>query len=182
MNITIAEKRISEFLNNIVSQFQYEFKKKADGAYYFENNGVCCTMLYEKRKKLFSKVCNFIIKIETTTPRESFTKTEVFYDFRKLHWYGKGNEEFSKVCNDLFQNNYWGLLDFEKIRIQRIQNKLIFEMMLLPGSFTSLVFPPLSQGIPIYESEIVILENIIKEVSNQLILLTNANERRQEYV
>jgi hypothetical protein len=181
MKITIAEQRVSKFLNNIVTQFHYEFKKR-DDAYFLDNNGVNCIIQYEKKKKLLSRVCHFVIKIEKTTTMENLEKKEAFYDFRKSLWYGKNNDQFNKICNQIFQNKNWKLLDFEKISIQWIQNKFIFEMKLLPGSFTSLVFPPLSQGIPIYESEILILENIIKEISKRLISIESTMERGHDYV
>ncbi|WP_397539149.1 hypothetical protein [Rummeliibacillus pycnus] len=181
MHLSVGEHKINRFLHSIVSLFKYDFKRENPYHYIHENNGNYITIQYVKKKKLLSKVYHFTLKVEKHITVCNPETKEARYNFRKGCWNEKMDSEFGRMCNQLFQSNYWKLLDIEMLCIRQVQGKYIFEMNLLPGSYTSLILPPMAQGIPMYHSEVQMLENIIEGVLKQFEILESYVERGVDY-
>lgn len=181
MNISISKYRIDKFLHSIVTQFKYDFKEENPQNYIYEYQGSKCSIQYVKKKKFLTSVYHFTLTIIKPISTRNISTKEASYNFQKNCWYGKRDSSFGEICNQMFQSSDWRLLDFESLSIQQYQDKFIFKMILLPGSYTLIAFPPLSQGIPIYSKEIKLLENMIEFVTKQFCLLEIAMERGEYY-
>ncbi len=163
----LGEVKINRFLEHIVAQFDIgEFEKEAF-MYKFRNSDAFCAIGYEKQNKLFSRNYNFTIIIEKTIPASNAAKQEVSYSFRKKCWVGKSPNCLLEVANKQFSLD-WNVVDFASLTMSEDHCKRTLKMTILPGSYTSLIFPPMWQGITLYSEEIKALQSIIHTVSSRL--------------
>ena len=163
----LGEVKINQFLERIVSQFTIgEFEKK-EFMYRFHHNDALCVMGYEKQSKLFSRNYNFTIIVEKTMPTSSLAKQEVSYSFRKKCWVGKTPSSLLVLANKHFSLD-WNVVDFASLTMSEDHFKRTIKMTILPGSYTSLIFPPMKQGIALYTEEIEALQSIINTISSKL--------------
>lgn len=162
----LGEVRIHHFLENIIQRFQLNQYTKEGFLYKFHCHDALCAIGYEKQSKLFSKHYNFTIMIEKEIATSN-TKQEVRYSFRKNCWVSKHPNHLLQIANSQFLFD-WDVIDFSSLKIIEEENKRIFKMTILPGSYTSLLFPPLKQGIDLYEEEIKKLKLLIDIVSSKL--------------
>lgn len=163
----LGEVKINQFLEQIVAQFNIgEFEKDAF-MYKFQNNNANCAIGYEKQSKLFSKNYNFTIIIGKTIPNFSAAKQEVYYSFQKKNWVAKHSSSLLKEANKHFSLN-WNVIDFASLTLSEEHDKRIFKMNILPGSYTSLIFPPMKQGIALHTEEIIALQSLIDVISSRL--------------
>ena len=163
----LGEVKINQFLEHIVTQFNIgEFEKK-EFMYKFQKNNTLCVIGYEKQSKLFSRNYNFTIIVEKTMPTSSLAKQEVSYSFRKKCWVGKTPSSLLVLANKHFSLD-WNMVDFTSLTLSEDNFKRTLKMTVLPGSYTSLIFPPMSQAIALYTEEIEVLQSIINTVSSKL--------------
>lgn len=163
----LGEVKINQFLEHIVSQFTIgEFEKK-EFMYRFHRNDALCVIGYEKQSKLFSRNYNFTIIVEKTISTSSLVKQEVSYSFQKKCWVGKTPSALLLLANKQFSLD-WHVVDFISLTMSEDHFKRTLKMTILPGSYTSLIFPPMRQAIALYEEEIKALQSIINKVSSKL--------------
>lgn len=163
----LGEVKINQFLEHIVTQFNIGEFEKSEFMYKFHNNNALCAIGYERQNKLFSRNYNFTIIIEKTMPTLSLTKQEVSYSFQKKCWIGKTSSALLVLANKEFSLD-WHVIDFTSLTISEDHFKRTLKMTILPGSYTSLIFPPMRQAIALYEEEIKALQSIINTVSSKL--------------
>ena len=163
----LGEVKINQFLEHIVTQFNIGEFEKEEFMYKFNCNDALCAIGYERQNKLFSRNYNFTIIIEKTIEASSAAKQEVNYSFRKKCWVGKTPSSLLVLANKHFSLD-WNMVDFTSLTLSEDNFKRILKMTVLPGSYTSLIFPPMRQAIALYEEEIKALQSIITIVSSKL--------------
>ena len=163
----LGEVKINQFLEHIVAQFNIGEYEKEAFMYKFHCNDALCAIGYEKQNKLFSRNYNFTIIIEKNIPTASEAKQEVSYSFQKKYWAAKKPSALMVVANKQFLLD-WEVVDFASVKMSEEHFKRTFKMTILPGSYTSLIFPPMKQGIALYTEEIKALQSIINTVSSRL--------------
>ncbi len=163
----LGEIKVEKFLSSIVDQLSFENIEKKEFMYSFPLNNSICSIGYEREKKLLSKMYHLTISIETKLNHFQSEKQEVNYLFHKRRWVSRKANKLIVIANTYFSFD-WSLIDFEKLNIIEEGNNRILKMTILPGSYTTLLFPPLTQGIPLLEEEIICLKNWIKLISRDL--------------
>jgi len=163
----LGEVKINQFLEHIVTQFNIGEFEKEEFMYKFNCNDALCAIGYERQNKLFSRNYNFTIIIEKTIPTSSAAKQEVNYSFRKKCWVGKNPSSLLVLANKQFALD-WNVVDFASLTMSEDHFKRTIKMTILPGSYTSLIFPPMKQGIALYTEEIEALQSIINTISSKL--------------
>lgn len=162
----LGEVKVATFLNSIMAQFPYMDTVQDDFMYRFQLNNAHCSMGYTKQKRLFAKTYHFTIVIEKVIV-ETSRVNEIRYIFHKNQWKSKTNSPLLKTANEQFLLN-WSTLDLESLTITEIDKKRTFTMSVLPGSYTALLFPPLTQGIPLQPNEISTITNWIDTMTRIL--------------
>ena len=163
----LGEVKINQFLEHIVAQFNIGEFEKEEFMYKFNCNNALCAIGYERQNKLFARNYNFTIIIEKAISTSSATKQEVSYSFRKKCWVAENSSSLLVLANKQFSLD-WNVVDFASLTMSEDHLKRTVKMTILPGSYTSLIFPPMRQGIALYTEEIKALQLIIKTVSSKL--------------
>jgi len=163
----LGEVKIKQFLEHIVAQFHIgEFEK--DGFLYkFRKNAALCEIGYERQHQLFARNYNFTIRIEKPIQATNTQSQQVSYSFQKKCWVGKTESSLLAIANKQFSFN-WHAIDFLSLTMAEEAAKRVFTMTILPGSYTTLIFPPMKQGIAMHQEEITVLQSIINIVSSKL--------------
>lgn len=160
----LGEVKVESFLQSIITQFAYEQVEKEAFLYKFKLNDSMCAIGYEKQKKLFSKTYHFTVIIEKAMQNATKEKDEIRYFFHKNRWSSKKNSSLLKTANEQFLLN-WSALDIESLKITETDHKRIFKMSVLPGSYTALLFPPLTQGIALHKDEIEAIKILVETMT-----------------
>lgn len=167
MGKVLGEVKVERFLEKLIQQLPYKIDEKQDFMYKFKRNNSMCSIGYEKNKTLFSKAYHLTVKIEKEVQTANPDKQEVRYLFHRQKWIAKKDSQLLKMANKYFRWK-WSEIDLENITLIEENQKRIFKMSLLPGSYNVLLFPPLTQGIELYPKELKCLVNWIDVISKQL--------------
>jgi len=163
----LGEVKVERFLERLIQQLPYEIAEKQEFMYKFQQNNSTCSIGYERNKTLFSKAYNLTVKIEKDVKETNEEKQEVRYLFHRQKWISKKESPLLKLANRHFRWK-WSEIDLEELTLVEESKKRIFKMSILPGSYNVLLFPPLTQGIELYPSELKCLVNWIDVISKQL--------------
>lgn len=163
----LGEVKVEKFLESIMRQFSFDHIERKDFMFSFQLNDSVCSIGYEREKKLLSKMYHLTIIIETELDHIQTEKQEVNYLFHKRRWVSRKASKLTETANT-FLSLDWSKIDIEKLRITEEGSHRVLKMTLFPGSYTTLLFPPLTQGIPLLEEEINCLKNWIEMISRNL--------------
>ena len=163
----LGEVKVERFLEKLIQQLPYEMAEKQEFMYKFQQNNSTCSIGYEKNKTLFSKAYNLTVRIEKDVRNPTDHKQEVSYLFHRKKWISKKDSHLLKLANRHFRWK-WSEIDLENLTLVEENQKRTFKMTILPGSYNVLLFPPLTQGIELYPSELKCLVNWIDVISKQL--------------
>ena len=163
----LGELKVKSFLESIVEQFGFPYEENEGFMYSFSLNNACCQIGYVKQDKLISKNYNLTVTIEKSIQQSSSLAQEVDYQFHKRQWRTKRYPTLGNLANTHFLMD-WDQVDFSSVKIVEKDQVRKIQMEILPGSYSTLLFPPMSQGIKLFEEEVEIIKSMIEDISLKL--------------
>lgn len=163
----LGELKVKAFLESIVEQFDFPYTEKEEFMYLFSLNNAHCSIGYLKQDKFLSKNYNLTVIIEKAIVEQTVTEQEIDYQFHKKQWRAPKNIPLANLANTHLLLD-WEMVDFSSLKILEKDQKRMFQMAILPGSYSTLLFPPMSQGIRLFEKEVDLIKSMVEEISLKL--------------